>query len=76
MYHLFLLVCELFLLTLTLECRVWGPTFLIGINQYVATLQQTSMVTSSQSKHNLKEFCAVCEEQTFRYLKEALLCEQ
>ena len=39
MYHLFLLVCELFLLTLTLECTVWGPTFLIGINQYVATLQ-------------------------------------
>ena len=40
MHDLFLLVCELFLLTLTLECTLWGPAFLININQYVATLQR------------------------------------
>ena len=33
MHDLFLLVCELFLLTLTLECTLWGPAFLININQ-------------------------------------------
>ena len=38
-HDLILLVCELFLLTLTLECTVWGPAFLFGINQYVATLK-------------------------------------
>ena len=49
MHDLFLLVCELFLLTLALECTVWGPAFLIGINQYVASYtstKETSMVTS------------------------------
>ena len=38
MHDLFLLVCELFLLTLTLECTYLA--FLISINQYVATLQR------------------------------------
>ena len=33
---------------LTLDCTVWGPAFLIGINQYVYsyTIKETSMVTS------------------------------
>ena len=75
MHDLLLLVCELFLLTLTLECTVWGPAFLIGRNQYVGyTTKETSMGTTL-SKQNLKEFCGVCEEQTFRYLKESILCE-
>ena len=79
MHDLFLQVCELFLLTLTLQCTVWGPAFLIGINQYVATLEQRKQVwwqaEPTQSKQNLQEFCAVCEEQTFRYLKEVILRE-
>ena len=33
--HDLFLLYELSLLTLTLECTVWGPAFLIGINQYV-----------------------------------------
>ena len=62
---------------LTLECTVWGPAFLIGINQYVYsyTTKETSMVTSWINSQSKQEFCAVCEEQTFRYLKEAILCE-
>ena len=42
MHDLFLLICELFLLTSTLECTIWGSAFLIGINPavYVATLQR------------------------------------
>ena len=47
MHDLFLLVCEFFLLTLTSECTVWGPAFLIGINQYVnqyVTTQQRKQV--------------------------------
>ena len=44
----FLLICELFLLTLTLECTIWGSAFLIGINPAVCsyTTKETSMVTS------------------------------
>ena len=81
MHDLFLLICELFLLTLTLECTIWGSAFLIGINPAVCsyTTKETSMGDKlnqlCQAKQNLKEFCAVCEEQTFRYLKEAILCE-
>ena len=48
MHDLFLLICELFLLTLTLECTIWGSAFLIGINPAVCsyTTKETSMVTS------------------------------
>ena len=48
MHDLFLLICELFLLTLTIECTIWGSAFLIGINPAVCsyTTKETSMVTS------------------------------
>ena len=48
MHDLFLLICELFLLTLTLECTIWGSAFLKGINPAVCsyTTKETSMVTS------------------------------
>ena len=48
MHDLFLLICELFLLTSTLECTIWGSAFLIGINPAVCsyTTKETSMVTS------------------------------
>ena len=48
MHDLFLLICELLLLTLTLECTIWGSAFLIGINPAVCsyTTKETSMVTS------------------------------
>ena len=36
---------ELFLLTLTLECTIWGSAFLIGIVCSYTT-KETSMVTS------------------------------
>ena len=65
MHDLFLLVCELILHTLTLECTIWGSAFLIGINQYVATLQKKQVwgqAESTLSKQNLNEFCALCEE--------------
>ena len=47
MHDLFLLVCELFLLTLTLECTCLGPSL---SNQHKSvcsyTTKETSMVTS------------------------------
>ena len=46
--HDFFANMELFLLTLTLECTIWGSAFLIGINLAVCsyTTKETSMVTS------------------------------
>ena len=54
MHDLFLLIGELFLLTSTLECTIWGSAFLIGINPAVCsyTTKETSMVGSAIRKIN------------------------
>ena len=67
-HDLFLLVCELFF-----DFRMYslGPAFLIGISQYVATLQrkQVWQAESIQSKWNFVQ--CVRSKHSVRYHKEA-----